>query len=233
MTLPVGHRRSIGRPLRLAWLLLSSSRDSPQPESTAAHRAVPEDRSAAQAVAADEGLAQPGVGGATVISHGRHLPIGHAGDDEGYLHAIIDCCTPELGGWSLELRCRDDEAIACVEAAVLARHPARPAHAWHRQWQPVHLPRLSLAPVGPRDRPSVGWLPGCGVAGVHRVLVRAVQEAPGMAIRVEVTRPGEKGDRYLHRGYHRRPHSGLAYRTPTEVAAAWRPDPDILQTPTT
>ena len=38
-----------------------------------------------------------------------------------YLHAIIDCCTRELVGWSLELRCRDDEAIACVEAAVLAR----------------------------------------------------------------------------------------------------------------
>jgi putative transposase len=37
-----------------------------------------------------------------------------------YLHAIIDCCTREFTGWSLELRCRDDEAIACVEAAVLA-----------------------------------------------------------------------------------------------------------------
>ena len=38
-----------------------------------------------------------------------------------YLHAIIDCCTRELVGWSLELRCRDDEAIACVEAAIVAR----------------------------------------------------------------------------------------------------------------
>jgi putative transposase len=38
-----------------------------------------------------------------------------------YLHAIIDCCTRELVGWSLELRCRDDEAIACVEAAALDR----------------------------------------------------------------------------------------------------------------
>jgi hypothetical protein len=27
----------------------------------------------------------------------------------------------EITGWSLELRCRDDEAIACVDAAVLAR----------------------------------------------------------------------------------------------------------------
>lgn len=38
-----------------------------------------------------------------------------------YLHAIIDCCTREITGWSLELRCRDDEAITCVEAAVVAR----------------------------------------------------------------------------------------------------------------
>jgi putative transposase len=38
-----------------------------------------------------------------------------------YLHAIIDYCTRELVSWSLELRCRDNEAIACVEAAVLAR----------------------------------------------------------------------------------------------------------------
>jgi transposase InsO family protein len=30
--------------------------------------------------------------------------------------------------------------------------------------------------------------------------------------------------------YQRRPHSGLAYLTPAEVAATWRPDPDVLQT---
>jgi putative transposase len=33
--------------------------------------------------------------------------------------------------------------------------------------------------------------------------------------------------------YQHRPHSGLAYRTPAEVAATWRPDPDVLQTPAT
>ena len=37
------------------------------------------------------------------------------------LHAIVDCCTRELVGWSVDLRCRGDEAIAAVEAAVLAR----------------------------------------------------------------------------------------------------------------
>jgi putative transposase len=39
-----------------------------------------------------------------------------------YLHAIIDCCTRELCGWSLELRCHRRRAIACVEAAALARN---------------------------------------------------------------------------------------------------------------
>ena len=30
--------------------------------------------------------------------------------------------------------------------------------------------------------------------------------------------------------YHKRPHSGLGYRTPQEVAATWRPEPEELQT---
>ena len=34
-------------------------------------------------------------------------------------------------------------------------------------------------------------------------------------------------------GYHQRPHSRLAYRTPAEVAETWRPDPEKLQTPAT
>jgi putative transposase len=35
-----------------------------------------------------------------------------------YLNAIIDCCTREIVGWSLELRCRTDEAIELVDGAV-------------------------------------------------------------------------------------------------------------------
>ncbi len=35
-----------------------------------------------------------------------------------YLMAIIDCCTREIVGWSLELRCRADEAIAVVDRAA-------------------------------------------------------------------------------------------------------------------
>ena len=43
-----------------------------------------------------------------------------------YLNAIIDCCTREIVGWELSLRCRAVEAIAVVETSRLrARHPAR------------------------------------------------------------------------------------------------------------
>jgi putative transposase len=35
-----------------------------------------------------------------------------------YLNAIIDCCTREIVAWSLELRCRADEAIAVVDRAA-------------------------------------------------------------------------------------------------------------------
>ena len=36
-----------------------------------------------------------------------------------YLMAMIDCCTREIVAWSLELRCRADEAIALVERAAI------------------------------------------------------------------------------------------------------------------
>jgi putative transposase len=42
-----------------------------------------------------------------------------------YLNAVIDCCTREIVGWSPELRCRADEAIAVVERAA-ALHGIEP-----------------------------------------------------------------------------------------------------------
>lgn len=40
-----------------------------------------------------------------------------------YLVCVIDCCTREIVGWHLSLRCRSEEAIDAVEQAVLARLP--------------------------------------------------------------------------------------------------------------
>ena len=38
-----------------------------------------------------------------------------------YLNAAIDCCTREIVGWSLELRCRTEEATSLVDGAVAVR----------------------------------------------------------------------------------------------------------------
>jgi len=38
-----------------------------------------------------------------------------------YLVSVIDCCTRQIVGWDLSLRCRTQEAIAALERAVLER----------------------------------------------------------------------------------------------------------------
>ena len=43
-----------------------------------------------------------------------------------YLNAIIDCCTREIVGWQLSLRCRAVEAIAVIEKRCSSR-PSSPA----------------------------------------------------------------------------------------------------------
>jgi putative transposase len=103
-------------------------------------------------------------------------------------------------GWSLELRCRDDEAIACVEAAVLARGvpPGTLTLGTDNGSQFTSRDfRRHLSARGITHRR--GGYRDPQVAGVHRVLVRAVQETPGLAIRVGVTGLGEKGAHRLHR----------------------------------
>ena len=35
-----------------------------------------------------------------------------------YLNAAIDCCTREIAGWALDVRCRAQEATAVIDAAL-------------------------------------------------------------------------------------------------------------------
>ena len=44
-----------------------------------------------------------------------------------YLHAIIDCCTREITVWTLDLRARTKEAVACLDHALAQRAIARSA----------------------------------------------------------------------------------------------------------
>lgn len=78
------------------------------------------------------------------------------------------------------------------------------------QWRERLLEGGKAALANPRDKTpeqteidqlrSAWRLPRPRVPGVHRVLVRAIQEAPGVAIGVGIPGPGKKGDRRLHQG---------------------------------
>jgi putative transposase len=150
-----------------------------------------------------------------------------------YLHAIVDCCSREIPGWSLELRCRDDEAIAVVEHAVLARDvtPGRLTLGSDNGSQFTsrdfrrHLSARGITHRrgGYRDPESQTFIESWFGQFKKRCASRAEWETIDQARK-------EIADYIEH--YHQRPHSGIGYRTPHEVAATWRqdPEPENLQT---
>ena len=149
-----------------------------------------------------------------------------------YLMAAIDCCTREIVGWHLELRCRAKESIALVEAAVAARG--------------IGSGTLTLGTDNGSAFTARAFklvLSGLGVA--HR---RGGYRDPESQAFIE-SWFGKLKERcvWLHEfetldearsvigahidGYHLRPHSGLNYRTPAEVAQTWDDALGDLQTP--
>ena len=150
-----------------------------------------------------------------------------------YLHAMVDCCTREIAGWSLDLRCRDDEAIAAVEAAVIARSVTsgqltlgsdNGSQFTSRDLRSYLSDRgITHRRGGYRDPESQAFIESWFGQFKKRCAWREEWET------IEHARVGIGA--YVQT-YHHRPHSGLAYRTPTEVAATWRghENPEKLQT---
>jgi putative transposase len=149
-----------------------------------------------------------------------------------YLMAAIDCCTREIVGWHLELRCRAQESIALVERAAAASS-IRPGT--------LTLGTDNGSAFTARAFKLV--LSGLGVA--HR---RGGYRDPESQAFIE-SWFGKVKERciWLHEfdtldeareviaahidSYHHRPHSGLNYRTPAEVAQTWDDALGDLQTP--
>ena len=145
-----------------------------------------------------------------------------------YLHAIVDCCTREVTGWRVDLRTRSVEAIGCVEAAVTTR---------------AVLPGvLTLGTDNGSQFTSRDFRKHLSTRGVtHR---RGGYRAPESQAFIE-SWFGQFKKRCAWRAewetldqarkdisdyidtYHHRPHSGLAYRTPAEVATTWRDIQDL------
>jgi putative transposase len=146
-----------------------------------------------------------------------------------YLNAIIDCCTREICGWNLDVRCRAAEAIAVVDQAAAARQ-VRPGELTLGTDNGTALTarsfraRLSEHGIthrrgGYRDPESQAFIESWFTKLKERCVWREEFETLDHARAVIGA--------YID-GYHHRPHSGLAYRTPREVAATWKDHDDQL-----
>jgi len=150
-----------------------------------------------------------------------------------YLNAAIDCCTREIVGFSLELRCRADEAIALVEGAARAQGitPGQlvlgtdNGSAFTARRFKAVLSGLGIAHRrgGYRDPESQAFIESWFGKLKERLIWRSEFET------LDEAREAIGG--YVER-YHDRPHSGLDYRTPKEVRQTWedaQADDQVLQ----
>jgi putative transposase len=144
-----------------------------------------------------------------------------------YLNAAIDCCTREITGWALDIRCRAQEAVAVIDAAV-AERGVGPGEltlgsdngtAFTSRAFRVRLTEHGITHRrgGYRDPESQAFIESWFSKLKQRCIWREEFETLDEA--------REAIGRYVDR-YHHRPHSGLAYRTPREVAATWKDHDD-------
>ena len=148
-----------------------------------------------------------------------------------YLQAIIDCCTREIVGWSLELRCRADEAIDLVNRAFVSRGTEA---GWltlgtdnGSAFTSRHF-RENLAEQGVthrrggyRDPESQAFIESWFGKLKERLVWRSEFETLNQA-RKEIAL-------YVDT-YHHRPHSGLRYHTPAQVKRTWEDGQRLLKT---
>lgn len=140
-----------------------------------------------------------------------------------YLHVAIDCCTREICAWTLDVRTRSDEAIACVESGLIGR-AVKPgvltlgtdngSQFTSRDFR-RHLSDRGVTHRrgGYRDPESQAFIESWFGQFKKRCAWRSEWETIEHA-RTDI-------GAYIDT-YHHRPHSGLGYRTPAQVAQTWR-----------
>lgn len=139
-----------------------------------------------------------------------------------YLNAAIDCCTREIVGWNLELRCRTDEAITLLDRAVAVRgiepHELTlgtdngSAFTSRRFRQRLAEHGIIHRRGGYRDPESQAFIESWFGKLKERLVWRTEFETLDQARKEIAT--------YIET-YHHRPHSGLRYRTPADVRRTW------------
>jgi putative transposase len=139
-----------------------------------------------------------------------------------YLNAIIDCCTREIVGWQLSLRCRAVEAIAVIETAVREQAilPGTLTLGTDNGTAfTAKATRLIISGLGVthrrggyRDPESQAFIESWFRYLKERCVWRHEFETLEQAREVIAA--------YIDH-YHHRPHSRLDYRTPAEVRQTW------------
>jgi len=139
-----------------------------------------------------------------------------------YLMAIIDCCTREIVAWQLELRCRAIEAEQLIVRAAAA-HAIEPGEhvlgSDNGSAFTARRFRQALSGLGIRHRRG-GYRDPESQAFIESWFGKLKQREVWLNEyeTLDDARRGIGG--YVDR-YHHRPHSGLDYRTPTEVHRTW------------
>ncbi|MCA1700510.1 MAG: DDE-type integrase/transposase/recombinase, partial [Actinobacteria bacterium] len=144
-----------------------------------------------------------------------------------YLNAAIDCCTREITGWSLETRCRAAEATAVIDHAVGKRGvgpgeltlgtdngTAFTSCAFRARLSELGITHRRGGYRDPESQAFIeSWFSKLKQRCVWREEFETLDEARSVI-------GGYVDD------YHHRPHSGLAYRMPREVAQTWKDHDD-------
>ena len=148
-----------------------------------------------------------------------------------YLMAAIDCCTREIVGWHLELRCRATEAVALVEQAVATRGVAPGTLTLGTDNGSAFTARafnLVLAGLGIAHRRG-GYRDPESQAFIESWFSKLKERCVWLHEFETLDEAREVIAAHID-GYHHRPHSGLNYRTPAEVAQTWDDALGDLQT---
>jgi putative transposase len=144
-----------------------------------------------------------------------------------YLVCVIDCCTREITGWNLSLRCRSEEAIDAVEQSVLARLPGGSREA-----------ELTLTTDNGTQFTSTRYMETLSRLGItHRrtayhhpegnsYIERFHRSLKEEEVWVHEYRSMEEArtsiGKWIAEYNHERPHQSLQNRTPHEAFLAWQ-----------
>jgi putative transposase len=146
-----------------------------------------------------------------------------------YLNAAIDCCTREITGWALDVRCRAQKASAVIHQPLTQRD-IRPGILTLGSDNGTAFTsrrfRARLAEHGithrrggyrdPKNQAFIeSWFSKLKLPCLWREEFETLEQARTMI------------GAFIH-DYHHRPHSGLNYRTPRDIAAT-RNDYNHLQ----